>query len=76
MTAQPTTTVCPRCGGAMWPLQQPIMVKQRVKFGATWLLITLFTCGLGFFLWLVMPRVKRIVGYRPTPTCGQCGLVL
>ena len=66
---------CITCGkvGSLQPRTQSITRKRRHKFGFLWLLITLVTCGVGFLLWLVMPRYKETIGVDRYVVCMACG---
>ena len=66
---------CVRCGSsALAPKQHANTMKQRPKFGAMWILITICTCGLGFLAWLVMPRHNVTMSVDRWVECTQCGM--
>ena len=72
-----TTTVgapCAVCGAyTLVPRSRSITTKRRVKFGFTWLLLTLFTGGLAFLAWLVWPRRDQLVAVDRYLQCTTCG---
>lgn len=68
------TRTCVACGStSLRPEERALTQKQRPKFGAGWLLFTLFTAGLGFFLWLVWPRHKVTTSVDRWLVCTTCG---
>ena len=65
---------CPVCGaaGSLHSRQKELTEKRRVKFGVFWVLFSLLTGGLGFLLWLVMPRSKQVISVDRYMECGAC----
>jgi len=65
---------CPVCGaaGSLVARSHEITEKKRIKFGIFWVLISLFSLGLGFILWLIMPRTKQVIGVDRYMQCGAC----
>lgn len=63
------------CGrGPLQPVEQPITVKRRSKFGAGWIIFAVLTCGIGAVLfWLAAPRVNETVSVDRYLVCGACG---
>jgi hypothetical protein len=73
-TPAPTPQPCPVCGqvGTLRSQQTEHITKTRVKFGVFWVLISLLSLGVGFVLWLVWPRSKRVTGVDRWLECGSC----
>ena len=73
---QPVANVpaCPYCGqtGTLIPKTREITEKRRPKFGVFWVLISLISVGIGFVLWLVMPRRKQVVSVDRYDYCTAC----
>jgi hypothetical protein len=71
---QPMPGSCPVCGavGTLQSRQQELTVKQRPKFGVFWVLLTICTCSLAFFAWLVMPRKNVVVNVDRYLQCNAC----
>ena len=66
---------CVRCGSTnLVAKAEPITVKRRSKFGVIWILLTIFTGGLAFILWLIWPRHHETVGVDRYVLCMQCGM--
>jgi hypothetical protein len=53
--------------------EEELTEKQRVKFGIFWLFITIITAGIGFLIWLIMPRKNVVVGVDRYLECKSCG---
>lgn len=66
---------CPMCGqrGTLRAVAAPITVKRRVKFGVFWVLATVLTGGLAFFVWLMMPRYNQQIAVDRYMVCSACG---
>ena len=66
--------VCAQCGGSPLRAEEKALTqKRRPKFGLGWLLFTVFTAGIGFFVWLVWPRHRETVSVDRWLTCTVCG---
>lgn len=61
------------CGGPVVPRERQLTMKERPKFGATWVILSLFTCLLAAVLWLMMPRKKVVTGVDRWLECTSCG---
>jgi hypothetical protein len=69
----PTPRPCVVCGSAVVPRERPIVVKQRVKFGAFWVTISILTCWLAVLVWLIWPRNPVVVNVDRWLECTACG---
>jgi hypothetical protein len=56
----------------MRSIQNEITTKKRPKFGIFWILVTIFTGGIGFLVWLIWPRHKEVVGVDRYLECSSC----
>lgn len=63
------------CGAtSLQPAEQPITVKRRRKFGASWIILSILTCGVYTVIaWLAMPRVDETVSIDRYLVCQNCG---
>jgi hypothetical protein len=52
--------------------QNQITTKKRPKFGIFWILVTIFTGGLGIILWLIWPRRDEVVSVDRYLQCTSC----
>ena len=73
MTAEAPQKTCVACGGMLQPRTREFTEKRRPKFGLTWILVTIFTGGIGILIWLVWPRHKVVVGTDRYFQCSKCG---
>ena len=65
---------CVNCGqvGTLRSHQKDLTQKKRVKFGIFWVLISLISLGIGFIVWLIMPRRNEVVGVDRYNECTNC----
>jgi len=63
--------VCGRVG-TLKSQQNEITAKKRPKFGIFWIVVTIFTGGLGIILWLIWPRHKVVVSVDRYLQCSSC----
>lgn len=63
------------CGktGTLAAMTTNITRKRRAKFGVFWILLTLFTAGLGLLLYLIWPRHDEVVSVDRYLQCSACG---
>lgn len=75
--AQPVAgqRTCVVCGSThLVPVEKPIKIKQRRKFGISWIILGLLTCGIYIVIaWLAAPREKVTVSVDRYLQCQQCG---
>lgn len=74
LTAPPTVAPapCPFCGavGSLQPMTREITDRKRRKLGLFWLLVSL--TGIGFLVWLVLPRKKVVISVDRYVRCTKC----
>ena len=58
--------------GTLTSKTNEIRSKTRVKFGVFWVVLTFLTCGLTFFVWLMMPRENRLLSVDRYNECSNC----
>lgn len=70
-----TVSRCAFCGaeGTLVARSRDLTVKKRAKFGVIWVLISLFSLGIGFVLWLIWPRHDEVIGVDRYTECTACG---
>ena len=69
-----TPRTCVTCGSAsLTGREEPITRKRRVKFGATWLVLTILSAGLAIPVWLMWPRTHETVSVDRWVQCQACG---
>ena len=56
----------------MRSVQHNLTTKKRPKFGIFWVLVTIFTAGLGIILWLIWLRHNEVVGVDRYLECTSC----
>ncbi len=71
---QAAKRACVVCGAqTLKPEERKLTEKKRVKFGVMWLIVTIFTGGLGLIVWLIWPRRKVVVNVDRYVKCTSCG---
>ncbi len=63
------------CGmhGTLQSKQSELTTKKRSKFGLIWILVCVFSVGLGLIAYLLWPRHKEVIGVDRYNQCSNCG---
>jgi hypothetical protein len=69
------TATCQFCGrsNCLQAMSQNMVSLRRPKYGAGWVVLTLFLWFLAPLIWLMMPRVKVVTGVDRFTFCHACG---